>query len=52
MMQNRTMPDESCQPYLAQNMECSPVCTNCDRGAPALPVVTIASAMSASLTFS
>ena len=32
MMQNRTMPDESCQPYVAQNMECSPVCTNCDPG--------------------
>ena len=32
MMQNRTMPDESCQPYMARNMECSPVCTNCDPG--------------------
>ena len=32
MMQNRTMPDESCQPYLARNEECSPVCTNCDPG--------------------
>ena len=30
LMADRSMPDETCQPYQARNMECNPLCTNCD----------------------
>jgi len=30
LMQNTPMPDEGCQPYMARNGECAPLCTNCE----------------------